>query len=297
MTTPTNDNAGTMTAIFTDPTGTDWYLTDTSPERGYFTLFGVSGWGATTYEYSVDPVPRGGESVRYIRSMPARITWPMHVWGETHLAFIEKLREIKRPITSTAHRRAPGVLTVYRPDGSGRSIEVYYEDGFRGEGGTEDWLSANPVITFYAPDGYWRDIEPVTILRQYSPGVNFLNPFPSISSGQVLGDTTLDNVGDVDAWPEWRITGPMASLTATNNTTGQSFVMTYSLGAGDDVTITTQQPSVRGPASENLVNTLDWPDAYLWPLVPGENDVTFTVGGSGSGTQIELTYYPRYEGA
>ncbi len=297
MTDPLDGEAGTMTAVFTAPDGTDWYLTDTTPERGYFTRFGVAGWGATTYEFSSDPVPRGGESVRFIRALPGRITWPLHIWGETHLAFIEKYREIKRALMMTVHRRAPGILTVYRPDGSGRQIECYYEDGFGGQGDNEDWLFANPVITFYCPDGYWRDIAPTSLIRQYSPGVNFLNPFPSISSGQVLGDTTLLNDGEVDAWPEWTITGPMSSLTATNNSTGQSFVLTYSLAGGDQVTITTLRPSVRGPAQENLVNSINWPDAYLWPLVPGENDVEFTVGGSGSGTKIELNFYARYEGA
>lgn len=298
MTTPLDDG-GNMMAVFTDPTGVDWYLTDTSPERGYFTTFGISGWGATTYEFSVDPEPRGGEDVRFIRSLPARITWPMHVWGETHLAFIENLREIKRAITSTVHRRAPGTLTVYRSTGmsSGRAIDVYYEEGFRGEGGVEDYLFANPVITFYAPDGYWRDITPTTVLRQYSPGVNFLNPFPSISSGQVIGATTVTNPGEVDAWPEWTVTGPMSSLTATNHTTGHEFILTYGLAAAEELTITTHHPTVRGPAGENLVNAINWPTAYLWPLMTGDNEVEFTVGGSGSGTAIELSFYPRYEGA
>ena len=116
-------DVGNIHATWTDPTGVEWPLTHTAPERGYFTTFGIAGWAATTYEITTDPMARGGESVRHIRAQPARLTWPLHVWGDTHQEFLQRYRDLRRAIMMTVHRNAPGVLTVSRPDGSGRTIE------------------------------------------------------------------------------------------------------------------------------------------------------------------------------
>ena len=181
-------------------------------------------------------------------------------------------------------------------DSSAREIDAYYSDGFGGESG-ENWLFAKAAITLYCPDGYWRDVDPVTITNSYVAGADYLNPFPQVSAGLALGETVLANPGDVDAWPTWTITGPITAVTATNVTTGYEFTLTYALNAGEQITITTQQPTVRGPAGQNLVSALDWPSAYLWSLAPGDNDVIFNVSGATAGTTVELAFHPRYEGA
>ncbi len=295
MTTPLN-SVGTMVATFIDPTGEEWPLSNTTDEWGWFTTPEIAGWNATPYEFTLDPVPRGGDDVRYIRSQSVRITWPLHIWGETHTEFLTRYRNIRRAFMSTIHRQTPGILRVARPDGTAREIDVYYEAGFAGEGG-ENWLSANPVLTLLAPEAYWRDVEPTTVVREYAPGADFLNPFPTISSASVIGTTTIDNPGDVEAWPTWVITGPMTVLTATNTTTSRSFELTYTLTGGQQISITTFRPTVRGPAGQNLVNALNWPTAYLWSLMPGSNNITFTLAGSGAGSRIELDFYPRFDGA
>lgn len=282
---------------YIDPTGVEWPLSDIGPDRGFFTPREVSGWGARPFEYSLDPVPRGGDAVRYIRAQSARITWPLHIWGETHIEFAERYRTVRRAFLATVHMNAPGLLRVALPDGTAREIEVFYESGFEGQGG-ENWLFANPVLTLMCPDGYWRDTTPTTVTRTHTiTAQSFLNPFLTVSSSQVLGATLVDNPGDVEAWPEWVITGPMTSLTATSNTLGQEFILTHSLATNaDQIRVTTLRPTVRGPADENLVAALNWPDAYLWALAPGLNDVEFVVGGASTGTSVSLTFYPRYDG-
>lgn len=286
---------GNMYANWTAPDGTVWPLTDTDEDRGYFTTREVSGWGSTTYEFATDPLVRGGETVRFIRTNPARITWPLYVYGDTHQQFVDRYRALRRAFLMTLHRRQPGVLSVSRPDGTARTIEAYCEDGWGGEG--EHHLFAKPVLTLYCPEGFWRDAEAVSVPRAFGSTASFLSPFPTISSSQLLGATTIDNPGDVDAWPEWTITGPMSSLTATNSTVGRSFVLNYTLTAGQQITITTLQPSIRGPGGTNIVNSLNWPSAYLWGLYPGSNTVSFAVTGAGSGSTINLAFHPRYEGA
>lgn len=292
------EDIGTINATWTDPTGVQWPLSDTSEEVGWFTTSGPAGWDATTYEIVTDPLPRGGESVRFIRSKPGRIVWPIYVGGATHLQYIERRRQIKKAFTMTAHRQALGVLRVERPDGPAyaREIEAYYENGLEGDGG-QGWTYAKDAVTLFCPDGYWRAVSPLTITRSYTPGINFLNPFPSISDALALGATAIDNPGDVTGWPVWTITGPMSAMTATNLTTGQEFSLSYGLVAGEQITITTQRPTVRGPAGQNLSNSLNWPTAYLWGFAPGTNQVVLNMAGGGTGATISATFWPRYEGA
>jgi hypothetical protein len=288
---------GTMAAQYTDPTGTVWDLTDLDPDLGWFTTPGVSGWGATAYTLTVDKLPRGGVNIRAIRSEEGRLTWPLHIYSDSsHVEFVQRYRAIKQAFLMTAQRNQPGVLRVTRPDLSAREIDVIYEDGLRGEPG-ENWMSANPVLTLMCPDGYWRDITAIEENREYQPGVSFLAPFPQVSAGQVLGQSAINNPGDVIAWPEWTIDGPATVITAETETIGQSFILTQTIAAGETITITTKQPAVRGPVGQNLINQLNWPDAQLWGLLPGDNNVNFTVAGAGPGTKITLSFYPRYDGA
>jgi hypothetical protein len=141
--------------------------------------------------------------------------------------------------------------------------------------------------------------------REFGEGVDFFNPYPSVSSSQVLGDTTLVNPGDVDAWPHWRMTGPASVLTATRLDTGEAFSLDPAadtvghgdLADGEYVTVDTDPPRVRFMDGSNWVAALDWPGAVLWSLPPGETAVTFELGGADAGSAVDLTFYPRYETA
>jgi len=291
-----------MTATWTDPTGAVWPLTDTDPNVGMFTPGGPAGWMGIKYEIVTDPLPRGGESLRFIRAQAGRLTWPLHINGDnasgevSSIRFQDRWRAIRRAFTMTLHRSTPGVLRVTWADGTVREIDCYYEEGFGGAGG-ENHIYANPVLTLYCPDGYWRDPVQIVESRSFQVGASFLAPFPTVSQGQVLGSSTIDNPGDVDAWPTWTITGPADVVTATNLTTGHSFMVSKSISAGQLIIITTDRPTVRGPLAENLISTLNLPDAYLWPLQPGLNSVDFAVAGAGTGTAIQLAFNARYEGA
>ncbi len=290
------EDVGTITATWTDPTGTVWPLSDTSDDVGWFTYSGPAGWHATTYELVTDPLPRGGEQLRFVRSKPGSITWPLYVWGETHLQYVQRHRQIRRAFAMTAHRGLPGTLTVARPDGTARSIEAYYSAGLEGEAG-EGWLYSKDAITLFCPDGYWRDVNSLSVTSSYAVGVDFLNPFPSVSQGLTLGEFQVTNPGDVAAWPTWTITGPMTSIMARNVTTNYEFQLTYALAAGEQVTIITDRPQVRGPAGQNLSTSLNWPAAYLWALAPDDNDIIVNVANAAVGTSVTLDFHARYEGA
>ncbi|MBF9135330.1 phage tail family protein [Plantactinospora sp. S1510] len=282
------------------PDGTAWELMGPHEQFGWLTTPGIAGWGAAPITIVTDPLARGGVEVRHIRTEPRRITWPLNVYGATHTQFLARYRNLMRAFTQTSRFRRPGVLTVRRPTGQARSIEGYYEDGFGGEGGENAW-HANPVLTLFCPDGYWRDTVVERVTRAYGSetATPYLDPYITVSSSQVLGQTTITNSGDVDTWPVWTITGPTTAVTATSNTLDASWTITFNLDAGETITVDTGsvRPTIRGPAGENLSGALDWPDAVLWPLVPGANDVGLLMEGAGEGSVIELAFYRRYETA
>jgi hypothetical protein len=193
---------------------------------------------------------------------------------------------------------------VARPDGTARRIAVIYREGWDGRGQTATgitWDSA--VVTLLCEDPYWVDVVPVSVHREQGVGVDYLVPYPSVSSSQVLGATTVFNGGDADVWPEWTVTGPATSIVFTREDTGDAFTLDMTatshgpLLAGETVTIATDPPSVRSGTGENLISGLDWPDAVLWPLPPGQTPVTFQLNGSGPTSAVDMTFYPRYETA
>ncbi|MFF1686084.1 phage tail protein [Streptomyces sp. NPDC058254] len=293
---------GYASITYIDPAGTRWPMTDTSGE--WFALAeGVSGLGAAPYSLTSDPHPRGGARLRHVQPLPRVIVWPVFVKGADHNVFTANWRNLARAFTRTL-REGPGVLEVARPDGSVRRIRVYYQEGWDGRGQRAtgiNWDSA--VVTLWCEDPYWVDAVPVSVHRETGARTDFLVPYPSISSGQVLGATTVTNAGDVDVWPVWTITGPASSITFTRGDTGESFTLAPAavghgaLAAGETVTVSTDPPQVRFQDGANWIGALNWPAAALWSLPPGETPVTFQLAGAGPGSAVDLTFYPRYETA
>ncbi|MEU8704212.1 phage tail protein [Streptomyces sp. NPDC048565] len=299
---------GEATASYTDPTGTVWPLSQ--PSAGWFTLGeGVSGLGAATYTHTTDAQPRGGARLRHAQPQPRTIVWPLYVYGENHLQFVERWRQLATAFTRTLRRgrdgrRTPGVLTISRPDGSSRSVNVFYREGFEGRGTRGSGLvSDGAALALWCEDPYWTDSAAVTVHREAGELSDFLDPFPTVSSSQVLGATTITNAGDAVVWPTWTITGPASLITFTNNSTGESFSLDPSetghgnLSAGEQITVRTDPPQVRFEDGANWVAALNWPEAVLWGLEPGENAVTFQLDGSGPGSAVDLEFHPRYETA
>ncbi|MFI1194089.1 phage distal tail protein [Micromonospora sp. NPDC020750] len=273
-----------------DPDGVEWPLNPPGRER--FTLNAVTGYGLTPVSIQTRPDPRGGVQVMGIRDQARVLTWPVRVRARTHLEFLALWRALGESFALTK-RKGPGLFRLTRPDGSAREVLAYYQAGWEGEPGqgqTED----TPALSLLCPDGAWRDSQPITLTRAYGESVDYLLPFPNISSGDVLGATQMTNPGTVEAWPSWTVTGPASQIVATNHTLGRTFTLNYGLSAGQTLTITTRPGRVLGPTGQMLGGALQRPGSTLWRLEPGVNDLEFAVSGSGPGTTIALTFWPRY---
>ncbi|MBK3556306.1 phage tail protein [Streptomyces sp. MBT56] len=291
---------GYAAITYIDPTGRRWPMTDTSLQW-YALAEGVSGLGAATYTLTSDPHPRGGARLRHVQPQPRTIVWPVLVKGADHLVFTANWRALGLAFTRTL-RDGPGTLEVARPDGRIRRIPVYYGEGWDGRGQVATgitWDSA--VVTLWCEDPYWVDAVPLHIHRESGSAEDFLVPYPTVSSSQVLGETVVTNPGDVEVWPEWVVTGPASLITFTREDTGDSFVLDPTatahgaLLAGEQVTISTDPPRVRYQDGSNWVGALNWPEASLWSLPPGDTPVSFQLDGATIGSAVDLTFHPRYE--
>ncbi|WP_318202970.1 phage tail protein [Streptomyces sp. SCL15-4] len=303
---------GRAVVTYYDPAGGVWPLTTRS--LGWKTLAeGVSGLGAVPYELTTDQRARGGATLRHVQAQPRQIVWPIQVRGDTHMQFIERWRALATAWTRTL-RDGPGVLEIARPDGSRRQIEVIYQEGWEGRGTAgSGWIVDTAVMTLFCEDPYWIDPVPVVVHREQAASGSFFAPFPTVSSSQVLGATTVTVPGDVAVWPTWTVTGPASLVTFSVSRTTRSGPVTESFvldptavghGAllpGEQVTVRTDPPQVRyldgSPDGVNWIGALNWPAATLWSLQPGDNAVTFTLAGSGPGSAVDLSFYPRYETA
>ncbi len=253
---------GFATAAFIDADGTVWPLTD--DQGGFFTLAdGVSGLGAAPVELTTDDHPRGGSRLRHVQPVSRTIVWPLYVYGDTHMGFIGRWRQLASAFTGTSRRKLSGVLEIARPDGTRRRIKVFYREGFEGQSQQGAGISSDAaILSLYCEDPYWYDPVAIGEHRGIDAGgtVDFLSPYPSVSSSQVLGATSLTNPGDVIAWPTWTITGPGTAVTVTHSGTGESFVITPAsvggtLAAKDKVIVATDPPKVtKYTAEQQTIN-------------------------------------------
>jgi hypothetical protein len=288
---PRPADPGTLQAMWIAPDGTEVPLT--SPDLGWHSL-------DAPISIMTDPHPRGGVRVRHIQPQPRYITWPMRMRGATHLELIARWRYVIGAFTQT-RRLGPGTLRIARPDGTAREIYAYYESGFHGEPG-QGHTYDTAAINLFCEDPYWWDTaDQPPIVREYvSTTVDYLDPYPQVSSGQSVdsGPFSINNLGEVEAWPVWTITGPMTSLIAENNTTGEAFTLTASLADNtEQIVIDTYEGTVTGPDDTSWFGFLDQPGAVLWGLAPGVNAVEFTMGGAATGSQVSLTWRNRWESA
>lgn len=290
---------GRDSATWYAPDGTIWPLT--RHKLGWFTLPQPEGIGAIPISMKTDANPRGGNRVRHIRKESRIITWPLLVWGKDHEEYVANWRALLEAFTQT-DEMGPGVLEIALPDGSSRRITAYYQEGFDND--LPYATDGHAPLTLYCERAEWQGFPLVVERREHGGAIpiDFLAPFPSVSSSQLLGDTTLSNPGSVKAWPRWTITGPATAITATLHTTGESFTIDpasdgKTFGIGDTIYIDTDPPRIRDQNGDVWTGTLNWPGAILWGLPRGKHDVSFVVSGADTTTTIKLEFPPLYRSA
>lgn len=279
---------------FTDPRGVVTKLSDW--ENGWLLQPGAKGLDMPGYAFQQDESPGiDGYALRDVRAQGKEIVLPLAFWANDSRAAYQARR--RAFINSLNPKRGVGTLTLTQPDGDQRTIGAYYASGMEGDesldAAGERWCIN--AITFGVPSPYWIGSE-VTHSWKAGSSALFFPVLPLVvGDSQVLGQVTVTNDGDDDAYPIWTIKGPATNVTLTNQTTGQLLSLARTLSASDTVVINTRQR--QQSALLNGVTNL-WPDltddSELWPLTEGVNALNLVVTGSTAATQVSMTYQPRY---
>ena len=269
-------------------------------------LAGAEGLGKPDAEitYVTTPLLNGAQVVD-VYAPPRTIKLPMQLEGADR----DELTDRIRALCDAMDPDVPGQLEVAHADGRRRRIWGRYKSGLEG---AEDAMSSGDtfyrfVLTLLCVDPFFFDPEPVPVRFEYvAAGIETL-PMPdagghywNLVPSTVLGSATVTNPGNVLSWMTWTVTPPASTITIANNDTGEQFAFATALPAGKPLTVVTEppQPSIKLSDGTRWWNKLvKTPPPALFPIRPGDNQLTLTVTGSAAGTSISGLFTPRYKDA
>lgn len=254
---------------------------------------GFTGIGLPSTEVKLTASAGDGSTWRSTRRGIRELDLPLVVTGSDRGDVEARLRRLAAAMSD--RYGTPKLLALYS-DNSSYEIEVHYTGGGETQFGSDAGaMFANWNITMQAPDPFWTSQQATTFSVSASGGVKGLLPELDrmlVNSSQVLGTFTVDNPGDVDAFPVWTLEGTSTGTTITLN--GIGFSYTETLGTSGKVVINTKTATVANAAGTNKYAYLS-NAPKLFSLPPGASSVSVVVTGSDATTKISGYFNPRRE--
>lgn len=151
------------------------------------------------------------------------------------------------------------------------------------------------VLSFQCPFPYWESgiAEEFTVTtgntgRGLLPQLTKLK----LTSSQVFGVITVNNAGDVPAYPVWYLRGPLSEITITNGT--QSFSLIEAIDEGETIIINAETGEVTDDGGANRYSILS-PAPKLFRIPPGISSVSINAVAESNAAEARLQYSPLYE--
>jgi hypothetical protein len=256
-------------------------------------IFGLPPVSVVQYDSAGDGARYGGTR-RGVRSIDVNVT----VASKTEKAQRERLNRLAEVLDD---QYGPTVLTVICPDcgtEAARSIDVRYSAGWDGATTVNTRQDFERIpLTLLALEPYFRgaplDVKWVTETGA-KPLVDTASVFfpVQLASSQVLGAVDIVNVGDVAAYATWTVTGPGGPVTISSGEVG--FTIDTTLAGGDVLVADGRAGTLRTAAGADAYQ-LFGPAPKLWLIPPKTSTATVAMGSAGAGSQIVLTYVPRFK--
>jgi Phage tail protein len=286
---------------YTDPDGNYWNLSDQSLANGYICT-GIAGIEGVPVMAQLIPLLDGSARSDLFLAQPGSIAIGILIVRPASDAENDYYALLDRITSAFYNRRntrpVPGVLSIQRPDGTIRSINTLTTSGLN----TPEVAVSNGTIytfTLQTPDPFWSD----SLTNQLSfigsgsaPGILPLLPI-SLAQSTIFGANQMTNNGTADAWPTWNLTGP-GGPTIQNVTTGRTFALSTNIPSGQVVQIVTKpgsQQCYNLTTQTNIWDQLSFSSPRdLWPLIPGINNVSITMGSSTAASKIVVSWQNRW---
>lgn len=272
--------------VWISPDGTWWHWPMNQPA-------GIEGRGLPPVIIDEQDVLGDGASQGTPRFGVREIHIPFHYASTQTLV----RRKIRAWAAALAADRRLGTILVRTMLNDERQISCRYASGFEMVEANNRWVTAG--ITFRCPEPFWEDATP--IIETWSPTTETKKFFPipnpttgsfiTLSQGNLITEVTVNNSGDMEAWPVWRITGPGSGQVKLEHVeSGQIIEFSRSLGPGETITIDTR-PGVKTVMADDGSNEFrSLSSSQLFSLPPGDNTLRFSIGGAETDTTVELSY-------
>lgn len=269
--------------------------------EGYTLTSGLRGLGIAPTAVKIQNSAGDGGVWRSTRRTVRDFDFPVVVTGSDRADVETKLRRLASALSD--RNSAPHLRAVYSNGEGPFEIEVHYTGGAETVFGEDASLTfARWAMTLQAPDPYWTSIDSESMFLGSDPDPRGLLPKLAalqVKSSQVIGEFTVENSGDVDAFPVWTFRGPMDSVTVTS-ADGRSFAYEAEIPEGETVTIDTKTGSVVNQAGVNKYGNLG-ASPKLFPIPAGRSVVDVQAVGTSPGiagvgaSLITCSYKPRRE--
>lgn len=270
--------------------GTAWDLS--SPSSGVRLLRGYRGVGTVAHDRYASTSPAlAGSTWRGWRAREREVFWPLLVyrgpgqeWVDYDSAFWQGL-----------HPERVGAWTITHPNGAWRKLQCRLVDdgGFTVELDPAFVGWARYGATLVAEQPFWEGKVERRTFGSATP-VDFYDPAGSpafhITSGSTLAGASINNPGDVAAWPKWTITAGVGGITDTEvGVDGGVIEVPVALAEGESITIDTRPTegtAVDGTGVDRFAELGAWDPR---PVPPGQ-PVPLSLSLVGAGTvTAELT--------
>ncbi len=282
-----------MTVAAQDGSNT-WEITN--PSLGVFARReGLRGLGMPKVDHKTTETPAmPGASHDDLNYKPRDIFWPMQIFHDgSSEEWLTRDSQFWDALDPTQEVR----WTVYQTDGSSRWIDCrFVDDG--------DWAPeidptyfgwANYGIRMVANSPFWKG-DPIRRSWRTVAPVDFYADAPgviAISSSRSLSSAIITNPGKVNAYPKWKIIGPIAGATITIG--GHTLEIPIALDADEFILLDTDPSQLTvidhaGVDRYEEAGELDW-RGWVPPRVATE--ITLTLDGD-TGGKVELEIVPQY---
>lgn len=254
---------------------------------------GLTGFGIPITQVRIDSSASDGGNYRHTKKGIREVDLPITILGTSEADVQAKLRRLSRLLQTTLG--ATKIVATF-DDGSSLFLEAHYVGGAETQfGSTANNYFCNWVLQMQAPQPYWQTSSEISfVIGESETGRGLLPNLTALklASSSILGQLTINNVGDVPSYPRWSIMGPITDLAISNGS--QEFTLPDPIEAGDIVTINTATGTVVDASGDNVYYLLGAaPKLFSFPT--GITEITVTGADITEQTRLAFFYSPRYE--
>ena len=251
------------------------------------------GFGIPPAQVRIENSAGDGGVFRHSKRGVRDVDLPITVLGTDRNDVQTKLRRLSRLLQDTS---GPTKIKATYSSGETLTLDAHYVGGAESQWGTDAGLVWNKwVLSFQCPNPYWESdaLEEFRVTtgntgRGLLPQLSKLK----VTSSQVYGVITVDNSGDVPAYPVWFIRGPISDVVISNGT--QSFSFTETVNDGETITVNTATGEVTDDLGTNRYSILG-PAPKLFRIDPGVSSISVNGVAATQAAEVRLDYSPLFE--